>query len=99
MGMFFGFIVFCCCAWWWIRGSAFVAFALSAVCVLLALSGHRVPHEMKADEDFAALIALSCGPWVIRSYLLPRRKQVDLRPIARPQSYGAGNPRITGERI
>ena len=96
MGLFFGFIVFVCCAWWWIRGGAFMAFALALGWALLSLWGAGTTPEKVTVWSTVAGVAIACAPYLIRTYLLPRREK---RIVARPQPYGADRPRITGEPV
>ena len=96
MGLFFGVIIFVCCAWWWVRGSAFMAFALAAVWALLSLWGVGTTPEKVTIWTVVGGVAIACAPYLIRTYLLPRRQQVHLRPIPRPEPYGTGSPRISG---
>ncbi len=96
MGLFFGVIIFCCCTWWWVRGNAFMAFALSAAALGLVALGADEMYCHSAAIRSAIGVGIACAPYLVRTYLLPRRKQVDLSLIGRPKPYGAGSPRIPG---
>ena len=96
MGTFFGVIVFCCCAWWWIRGSAFMAFAVSlGVVFMVMLGAGEVTHHSFLFRAGIG-VGVACGPYLIRDYLLSLRKE---RIVARPEPYGTSRSRITREGV
>ena len=98
MALLIGFLFFVVCAWWWIRGSAFVAFALSLAqlgIVLIGRGNFDDPHLLKVLAVEGCVFWL---PWAFHTYIKPglprRRQQVDLTRIGRPETYAAQRPRI-----
>lgn len=91
-----GILLVCIGGWWWVRGSAFMAFALSAAALFLVVLGADEMYCHSAAIRSAIGVGIACAPYLIRTYLLPRRKQVDLSLIGRAQPYGTSRPRIPG---